>query len=253
MDKTTSIEREILNGEEGPYMEFMTVKHIGTKISLNVWKNLLLRNVAGFLNGINKGKIVIGVSNDGEIEGINNELKVLDRTGKSSVDRFTRNISIEINCKLNNAEFYTTINSINIKEKILIVIECIPTPEPIFLRDELYIRKGIGSIKLVGSDILHFNTLRKNKNTKEVFPKTNNSIKISDEYLIKEYFPQKEKIKKEINEIKLEFGELDSYIIKFKEILKEENIKLIRQEISGFYLEYKSEHYTSAALRIEEH
>ena len=84
----------------------------------NVWKNLLLRNVAGFLNGINKGKIVIGVSNDGEIEGINNELKVLDRTGKSSVDRFTRNISIEINCKLNNAEFYTTINSINIKENI---------------------------------------------------------------------------------------------------------------------------------------
>ena len=81
--------------------------------------------------------------------------------------RIINDISMTIKNNLGKGYLYTTINSINIQCKNLIIIECIPTPDVCFLKDaagneNLYVRKGISTHLLRGSQIIDFNNFKKN-------------------------------------------------------------------------------------------
>ena len=59
-----------------------------------------------------------------------------------------------------------------------------------------------------------------------------------------------EKSKKGIQEIQKKVGELDNVLLSFAPLIDKENFKVLQEEISSFNIEFQTNHFTTAALRI---
>ena len=109
-----------------------------------------LKNIVGFLNTERGGKILIGVTDDGKICGIDTELKKLR---KGVIDNYLLHLCNNINDRI-GTNFSTLIEPkiVEVCGKLVCQIDCSPSHEPCYLNDsDFYLRTGPRSDKLSGS------------------------------------------------------------------------------------------------------
>ena len=108
----------------------------------------------GFLN-TNGGKILIGVTDDKKIIGI-------EEDKFENEDKYVRNISEKIKTRIGNQ--YS--DKINIKiekvnNKFVCIIECEKTTKEVFLDEDFYVRTGARTDILTGPKMLEYIKQRK--------------------------------------------------------------------------------------------
>ncbi len=113
----------------------------------------VLKTIVAFLNS-NGGTLLIGVNDDGDIIGIDEES--FDNRDKMNL-HMTNLISSQI-----GDEFipYIRFKLVSFDEKAVMMVSCKKCPQPVFLRDGkaeiYYVRSGPSSVELAGSDMLKY-------------------------------------------------------------------------------------------------
>ena len=147
--------REAIKHGESTSVEFKESFSMHTKGNLigEASKNVelsTLKNIVGFLNTERGGRILIGVTDDGQICGIDTELKKLR---KGVIDNYLLHLSNNINDRI-GANFSTFVEPkiVEVDGKLVCLIDCFPSHEPCYLNDsDFYLRTGPRSDKLSGS------------------------------------------------------------------------------------------------------
>jgi hypothetical protein len=107
-----------------------------------------LKTIAAFLNS-DGGDLLIGISDDGEIKGIENELNKFD---KDSIDNFLKRFRNNL-VKYFGKGIYPLIDQkiVNVDGKIIFQITCIPTSDPVFMdEDKFFVRTNPATDSLTG-------------------------------------------------------------------------------------------------------
>ncbi len=111
-----------------------------------------LKTIAGFINS-DGGTLLIGVSDNGTISGLNDELKAFHKDNNDKLLLHFKNI---IYSKI-GAEFYPYFNSrlINIQNKKILVVDCKKSDDPCLLDgQDFYVRTNPATDKLTGKEML---------------------------------------------------------------------------------------------------
>jgi hypothetical protein len=163
VDKETEILNLIKQGEDSK-TEFKSTVRMNLK-SGKFGKEIekaWLKNVVAFLN-TDGGTILLGVADDGEIVGINED-KFKNKDG--CMLHITNLIKAHIGIEFNS---YINIECHSVKGKDVVVIEVKSSPEPAFLHmsdndEEFYVRSGPSSVSLTISKAIKYINDKKNKN-----------------------------------------------------------------------------------------
>lgn len=147
--------REILSSGEGPRVEFKS--SIRTNLHTNSFdkniENSILKTLVAYLN-TEGGTLIVGVSDKGEILGLDKDAFVNDDKLKLHLNNMIKN-SI-------GAQFMHLIkyNLLDLSGKKILKIECVPSNKRVFLKDngveEFYIRNGPSTIKLNGNSMVDY-------------------------------------------------------------------------------------------------
>lgn len=103
----------------------------------------IIKAMVGFMNSHLEGLILIGVSNKGEVVGIDNDLRVAD-TEKQNKDGFELFLRNTINsCVRSSAIPYYDIDFVEAKnKKDVCKITILPAPHPTYFKGAFYVRNG---------------------------------------------------------------------------------------------------------------
>jgi len=147
---------ELIKNEENEKLEFKST------LRLNLHTNEIdrkieyatLKTITAFLNS-NGGTILIGVSDSGEILGI--EKDRFENNDKLKL-HLTNIIKEKIGNKFLHLIDYETMKK---KEKIILIIKCKKSNQPVFFRptkdeEEFYIRVGPSRIQIKGSELIEY-------------------------------------------------------------------------------------------------
>jgi hypothetical protein len=160
------LEKEILEKikkDESNILEFKSTLRINlhtNEIDRKV-EYSVLKTLAAFLNS-GGGTLFIGISNNGEILGIEN-----DRF--ENTDKFLLHLTNIIKEKIGKKFLHLIeFNTIKINQKYLVQIECKKSKYPVFLKNQLneeefYIRTGPSNTELKGSELMEFVDKKFNK------------------------------------------------------------------------------------------
>jgi hypothetical protein len=112
-----------------------------------------LKTVAAYLN-TKGGRIFLGVKDDGEILGLeSDQFKNTDKLLLHVNNLLKQHIGLEFS-------HYITVELHMLEEHEILLITCLPSKEPVFLRhnqqEHFYIRTGPSSVKLSGSEMLKY-------------------------------------------------------------------------------------------------
>jgi len=157
IQKTDSPEEllEVIKKGENEKLEFKSTLRINihtNEFDKNVEK-ATLKTVTALLN-TGGGSLLIGVSNSGEISGI-------EKDKFSDDDRFRLHFTNLIKEHIGNQYLpYLTSELIEIKGKGVLKVDCLKSPKPVFLKvgkiEEFYVRNGPASIQLIGSKLVDY-------------------------------------------------------------------------------------------------
>lgn len=117
-----------------------------------------IKTIAAFLNS-DGGNLLIGVTDDGEIKGIDEEIELFDKSIDKFLLRFKSNLKKRI-----GESIYPLINQrlVKVEDKFVFQISCQPTFESIFTEDNIfYIRTNPATDKLDGKKMLEYIENRK--------------------------------------------------------------------------------------------
>jgi predicted HTH transcriptional regulator len=112
-----------------------------------------LKAVVAFLNS-EGGALILGVDDSGQIVGV-------EQDGFENPDKLQLHLKNLINQHI-GAEFsrYIRITPVEVDSHLVVLIECKPCPEPVFLKmgknEEFYIRSGPSSVKLSPSQTVAY-------------------------------------------------------------------------------------------------
>lgn len=150
-------------GEETDVLEFKSsiaypAEAIGCDIDTQM--KVIVKTLAGFMNA-NGGKLLIGVNDNGEAIGIENEYELLNSSQKDSYhyktdkDGYQSKIRVSIRHYLTNvAEDYVSISFLEHKEKTICSIDIQPSKSVIWFNErEAYKRLGNSTIHLRSASI----------------------------------------------------------------------------------------------------
>jgi len=152
-----SLQKEIIEKikkEESEALEFKSTLRVNlhtNEIDKRI-EHSILKTLAAFMNS-NGGDLFIGISNKGEVLGIEN-----DRF--ENTDKFLLHLTNIIKEKLGKRVLdLIEFNAIKINEKHIVQIECKKSKSPIFLRnqaneEEFYIRIGPSNAEIKGSELI---------------------------------------------------------------------------------------------------
>jgi len=152
--------REIIKHGESISAEFKESFSMHTKgdligeASRNVQLSTL-KNIVGLLNTERGGKILIGVTDDGKICGIDTELKKLR---KGVIDNYLLHLCNNINERIGtNFSAFVEPKIVEVGGKLVCLIDCSPSHEPCHLNDsDFYLRTGPRSDKLTGPNLISY-------------------------------------------------------------------------------------------------
>lgn len=153
--------RNLISIGENKRIEFKETlrKNIHTnKIDTEIEKTSL-KNIVAFLNS-DGGTLLIGVSDNGEIKGIENDIF-------NNKDKYLLHLTNLIKDKI-GASFFNLINHdiYEVENKLILMVECKTSKEDVFLNmkgeeEEYYIRTNPSAIRLKGSKLIKYISERK--------------------------------------------------------------------------------------------
>ena len=130
--------RSLIAVGETQTVEFKSTLRWSTKLNADAdWlQKDVTRSIAAFLNG-HGGRLLIGVTDDREIYGIEKDIEVLSAVGQGGVDGFLQALANVINSQLGSgvsALIKTQILEIDGHRVCLVSVG--PSPEPVYLKDK---------------------------------------------------------------------------------------------------------------------
>lgn len=155
LDSSADKLKEMLSKGEGPKVEFKSSIRMNlhtNSFDKNI-ENSILKTLVAYLN-TDGGTLIVGVSDKGEILGLDKDAFVSDDKLKLHLNNMIKN-SI-------GAHFMHLIkyNLLELSGKKILKIECVPSNKRIFLKDngteEFYIRNGPSTIKLNGNQMVDY-------------------------------------------------------------------------------------------------
>lgn len=129
------------------FKEMYIYNHHTKSVDRNM-PNKIVREVVAFLNSKYGGELIIGVEDNGEIIGIAKDLEYAGGRDKSR-DGLELTVTNKIKDTLGGAVVdLVSINFIELKKKLIMVLGVSPTKNPIFYNDEFIVRNGTTSVAL---------------------------------------------------------------------------------------------------------
>ena len=146
---------ELINSKENDKIEFKQTFNIDIK-TYTVRKELefsCFKTIAGFLN-TKGGDLLIGVSDNSEILGIDEEV---NKFHKRSTDIYLQFVANKIQ-SIFGKEIYLLLrwNIFKIQNKNLLRIECKPSDREIYINNEFYVRSNPRTDKLEGKALVNY-------------------------------------------------------------------------------------------------
>lgn len=120
-------------------------------------KDNIVEEVAAFMN-TDGGTVLVGVSDDGEIRGVETEYVVANK-GKSTWDGYELFLQDALNDRLEGIpvfQYYQISPQALQGDHVVCRIIVQPTPAPVYVNDELYIRSGNQKRKLKGAELVAY-------------------------------------------------------------------------------------------------
>ncbi|MGI5868085.1 MAG: RNA-binding domain-containing protein [Kiritimatiellia bacterium] len=117
----------------------------------------IARSVAGFMNSLSGGALLIGVRDDGSIRGVDPDYPIVDR-GKSSWDGFFLFLNNMLRTRLSaeNPFLLYTIERRRAMDRDVCLVRVKPAPRPVYLDKRLFVRSGAQTIEMLGPDLVHY-------------------------------------------------------------------------------------------------
>ncbi|MDO6605208.1 DNA methyltransferase [Arenibacter palladensis] len=104
--------------------------------------NKIMKEIAAFLNSPYGGSIFLGVRDNGEIRGLNNDLRVIDEKANNP-DKLELAITSKIKETFNGSSIDLISTSfIDLEQKYVCEIKISPSNNPVFVNKEFYVRNG---------------------------------------------------------------------------------------------------------------
>ncbi len=153
-DRVDKILKLIKKGESEKVEFKSTLRmNIHTNLPDRKIEHSVLKTISALMNS-EGGTLVIGVSDDGEVSGI-------EKDNFQSADKFVLHLSNLIKSQIGKEFFhYLHFEKIVIDGKTILRVDCRPSEKEVFLRseqsEEFYIRNGPASVKLEGSSLLDY-------------------------------------------------------------------------------------------------
>ncbi len=145
----------LINEGEGDKVEFKSTlrTNLHTSLTDKKMEHAVLKTIAAYLNS-NGGTLLVGVSNDGEILG-------MEKDGFPDKDKLNLHFTNLIKASI-GSEYLPFINHdlITIDGKSVLKIECLQSNKHVFLKagngEEFYVRNGPSSVRLDGSSLVDY-------------------------------------------------------------------------------------------------
>ncbi len=117
-----------------------------------------LKNIVAFLNSREGGTLLIGVTDDGSIYGIENDYYESD-------DKYLLNFKNQVKTKIGEDSYlFVSWKIVTVQSKKVLRVDCLPTNEPAFLNEtDFYVRINPSTDKLVGKKLAAYLRERFNK------------------------------------------------------------------------------------------
>lgn len=154
----------LIAGGESQEVEFKEraitlVKHEDTAHIQGV--NTIVRAVAGFMNSVTGGILLIGISDDGRILGVENEYALADK-GKSNWDGYELFLANRLRAKLDskNAFLHYKIERHTAKSHDICLIRITPAEEPTYIEKHFYVRTNNQTVEMLGPDLVDYVNVR---------------------------------------------------------------------------------------------
>lgn len=112
-----------------------------------------IKTIAGFLNS-KGGKLLIGVSDDGQITGLNQEISKFFKT----IDKLMLHVKNKIKSRIGEDNYpFIDVNLIKIEESLVLEITCKQSTDPVFVDgNDFYVRTNPATDKLEGPKLLTY-------------------------------------------------------------------------------------------------
>lgn len=117
----------------------------------------LVRAIAAMLNGPTGGTILVGVADDGDICGIEDEYPLADR-GKSNWDGWQLRLANTLRTRLSarNAFLHCAIERRRAGAHDVCLIRVTPSDEPVYIDKRLFVRTFNQTVELLGPDLVDY-------------------------------------------------------------------------------------------------
>ncbi len=117
----------------------------------------IARSVAGFMNSLSGGALLVGVRDDGSIRGVDPDYAVVDK-GKANWDGFSLflNNLLRMRLAIENPFLFYTVERRKAMDHDVCVVRVRPAPKPVYLDKHLFVRSGCQTIEMLGPDLVHY-------------------------------------------------------------------------------------------------
>ncbi|MDC9527753.1 N-6 DNA methylase [Pseudoalteromonas sp. Angola-30] len=119
----------------------------------------VIKNIASFLN-TDGGTLLLGVSDSGKLVGIDREMSALNL---QKIEKYLKDLENKVTNLLGDSiSKLVRLSSVIIDDKNIVIVDCITSPEPIFMKGEnnkyqdFYIRRSSESEALYGYELLKY-------------------------------------------------------------------------------------------------
>lgn len=119
----------------------------------------VIKNIASFLN-TDGGTLLLGVSDSGKLVGIDREMSALNL---QKIEKYLKDLENKVTNLLGDSiSKLVRLSSVIIDDKNIVIVDCITSPEPVFMKGEnnkyqdFYIRRSSESEALYGYELLKY-------------------------------------------------------------------------------------------------
>ncbi|WP_350645320.1 N-6 DNA methylase [Pseudoalteromonas sp. G24-MNA-CIBAN-0072] len=119
----------------------------------------VIKNIASFLN-TDGGTLLLGVSDSGKLVGIDREMSALNL---QKIEKYLKDLENKVTNLLGDSiSKLVRLSSVIIDDKNIVIVDCIASPEPVFMKGEnnkyqdFYIRRSSESEALYGYELLKY-------------------------------------------------------------------------------------------------
>lgn len=151
--------RAMINEGESQHVEFKETacRNLRTGVREKKASNQIVKSVAGFMNSEDGGTLLIGIADDGEIIGLNDDYLLADPSKRNfdGYSLFLDNL-LSSNLSIENSFRYYKIARHTLLGRDICRVDVEPTSKPVYVEKRLYVRVGNKCPELRGPDMLDY-------------------------------------------------------------------------------------------------